>query len=383
LFLGPNIPSGGIQVTLAERWDGARWAVQPTPNPTGATYSLLNGVSCTAASACTAVGYFNNSVSTLLTLAERWDGTGWSIQPIPSVPGATGSSLNGVSCATPSACTAVGSSTGRGGIEVTLAEHWDGTSWSVQRTPNPRGAVQSTLYGVSCTSSTACTAVGEYLTSSAHGGTLAERWDGVRWTIQATPNPPDGSLNGVSCMSAAACTAVGSTGKTLAERWDGTSWAIQSTPNPIGKTDSYYLGGVSCTATSACTAVGDYLLRHGPGPTGRGGTEVTLAERLTASSVPTVAVAKLTGIPAACVLAPFAARVEGRGISSVMWLLDGKGIKGRAIHRGTRYAASISPSPGKHKLTVRVNFKASTNARARTLRRTVSGCPPVEPKFTG
>jgi hypothetical protein len=49
--------STGVQVTLAEVWDGSRWAIQPTPNPVGAGASVLLGVSCTSPGACTAVGY--------------------------------------------------------------------------------------------------------------------------------------------------------------------------------------------------------------------------------------------------------------------------------------------------------------------------------------
>jgi hypothetical protein len=105
---------------------------------------------------------------------------------------------------------------------VTLAERWDGTSWTVQATPNPTGASESTLARVSCGSASACTAVGSSFTNSA---TLAEAWDGTSWTIQATPNPPGAfaQLNGVWCDAASACTAVGAyarkggAGLTLAE----------------------------------------------------------------------------------------------------------------------------------------------------------------------
>jgi hypothetical protein len=92
--------------------------------------------------------------------------------------------------------------------------------------------------------------------------TLAERWDGTSWTIQSTPNPPGSTqifLDGVSCTSASSCTAVGhyQSTLTLAEVWNGTSWAIQGTPNKAGYSDSA-LAGVSCTSVSACTAVGAY-----------------------------------------------------------------------------------------------------------------------------
>jgi hypothetical protein len=60
----------------------------------------------------------------------------------------------------------------------TFAERWNGTSWSIQHTPNPArgpGSINE-LDGVSCSSGIVCTAVGAYGTSKAL--TLAERWHG-------------------------------------------------------------------------------------------------------------------------------------------------------------------------------------------------------------
>jgi hypothetical protein len=157
-----------------------------------------------------------------------------------------------------------------------LAERWNGSSWKIQPTPNPPGAISSTLSGVSCTAAAACTAVGEYGNSSFTGGMLAERWNGSSWAAQPTPSNPAGNIFFVSCTAATACTAVGDytnssgTQLTLAERWNGSRWKIQPTPNPAGATFSG-LFGVSCTAATACTAVGDGDYSSS--------TQVTLAER--------------------------------------------------------------------------------------------------------
>jgi hypothetical protein len=51
-------------------------------------------------------------------------------------PGSFGDELRGVSCRTASSCLAVGDFTGTGN-EFTLAEAWNGTSWTVIRTPRP------------------------------------------------------------------------------------------------------------------------------------------------------------------------------------------------------------------------------------------------------
>jgi hypothetical protein len=180
-------------VTLAERWNGARWKIQPTPNPAGAKDASgssladpeLYGVSCTAANACTAVGSYIKGVDTFVTLAERWNGTSWKIQSTPNPAGAGESHLFGVSCTAANACTAVGfsaASFSESSKPVTLAERWNGTSWKIQSTPNPAGAKDSEPDSVSCTTANACTAVGYYVNAAGKDVTLAERRNSASWT---------------------------------------------------------------------------------------------------------------------------------------------------------------------------------------------------------
>ncbi len=251
--------------TLAERWNGTSWQAQSTPNPSGAEVSYLSGVSCASDSACIAVGNYA-TVSGEFALAERWNGISWGLQSTPNPAGAIDSRLRGVSCTSASACTAVGFTENKAGTEVTLAERWNGSSWTIQSSPNPKASKGSALTGVSCASVGACTAVGYYLSSTAGMSALAERWNGSSWQVQGPPTPAggeDGNLAGVSCASANACTAVGNYATVsgefaLAERWNGTSWQLQSTPSPAGAKDAE-LNGVSCVSASACTAVGDYV----------------------------------------------------------------------------------------------------------------------------
>ena len=84
-------------------------------------WSGRGGVS--PATVCTAVG--------LGTLAEHWNGTSRTIQSIRTRPGVPVASL--VSCTSAMACTAVGSGTTRtvAANDVTLAEYWNGTTWGV------------------------------------------------------------------------------------------------------------------------------------------------------------------------------------------------------------------------------------------------------------
>jgi hypothetical protein len=255
--------SAGTDLPLAERWNGTAWSAQSIPSPSGAIYSFLSGVSCPSATACTAVGYYGNSTGTELPLAESWNGTAWALQSATTPSGATFTALMDVSCASSSSCTAVGNSGSKNGAEQTLAEAWNGTAWSVQTTATPSGASQSLLSSVSCVNATSCTAVGSYFNKSGTEFTLAEVRSGSTWSVSSTPNPTGAvfpELSGVSCTLNTACTAVGSyfngnTQLSLAERWNGTSWTIQTTPNPAGASLTN-LDSVSCISATSCTAVG-------------------------------------------------------------------------------------------------------------------------------
>ena len=267
---------GGNGAELVEYWNGSGWAIQPTPSTSDAD---LLAVSCPSITTCTAVGDYINA-SVVVTLAERWNGSSWTVQPT-SNPGSGSDLLQGVACPTSTVCTAVGSYSSSSGPSVTLAERWNGSTWAVQPTPNPAGAARSVLVAVSCSSPSACTAVGDYPSPAGAGALVAfaERRNGANWTIESTPAPAGAtsdSLQGVSCPSTSNCAAVGSyedssgVRRTLAEQWNGTSWVLQSTPNPPGGV-SVVLYGLACPTPGVCTAVGTYKNEEH--------RRVTLAER--------------------------------------------------------------------------------------------------------
>jgi hypothetical protein len=259
----------GRTLTLAERWNGSTWSVQTTPDPKGAPGSESAAVACPAANACTAVGNYYPLTGNERDLAEGWNGTTWSIQPVRSPAGVESDGLYGVSCLAPYQCMAVGGYSNAGFL-LSFSESWNGRALSIRPVPNPSGTISSNLNGISCLSSTSCIAVGAYETTVGGGDlTLAARWDGSTWSIQPTPNPPEAqssAFGAVSCSGPDACTAVGDyedsagTFLNLAERWNGATWTVQTTPDPKGAQSSE-LTGVSCPAAAACTAVGSYVSR--------------------------------------------------------------------------------------------------------------------------
>ena len=254
---------------LAARWNGMRWRIQPTVLPTGAKSGSLAGVSCSSATACTAVGSTpGKTADTGANLAEVWNGTRWRVQAVPAPRGSTSSLLSGVSCTSPSACTAVGNYSTASGPVLAMAARWNGSRWAIQSVPRPAGASSDDLTGVSCSAARACTAVGYQDDGSAGTRLFAAAWNGTTWHIQTVPLPhasPGGMLAAVSCTSPRACTATGAnftgTAPTLAVRWNGTHWRVQPTPNPPNVSTSreeVTLNAVSCTSATACTATGRY-----------------------------------------------------------------------------------------------------------------------------
>ncbi len=189
----------------------------------------------------------------------------WKVVPSPNV-GSSGNDneLDGVAMVSPADAWAVGSSGGNTG--QTLAEHWNGSSWSIVSSPDPGGsAAYDSLNGVTAVSATDVWAVGTYYDGRADQ-TLVEHWDGTSWTVVPSPSPYgrsyDSQLFSVAAVSASDIWAVGvhaippeadGAPRTLIEHWNGTTWQIVGSPNPTHWTG---LSGVAATSSSNAWAVG-------------------------------------------------------------------------------------------------------------------------------
>lgn len=264
--------AAGVKGGVAETWlvfqIGGAWGVTPQalPSPPGATESVLSGISCNTASACTAVGSYRGSEGVYHPLVERWKSNAWSVQAAPDPPqGTAQKAMLAVSCAGASSCMAVGEAGGK-----PVAEQWNGSTWVSVTTPTPSGAKGAALVGVSCGSTKECIAVGSSNEGIGTEKALVERWSTVAWSLLPTPTPGGAkgyvNLTDVSCLSPNACFAAGyyapelSGGapvslKTLAESWNGLEWSVLSTPNLAGQAYNS-LAGISCTTAIDCTAVG-------------------------------------------------------------------------------------------------------------------------------
>jgi hypothetical protein len=243
--VGQRSVSGSVGTTvLAERWNGHSWAIVTTPKVANARYLRLDAVSCTSTRHCDGAGYYLPPDGGPLTLTERWNGTAWTRLPSANTGElGEGDLLVSVSCASPSSCIAAGEyELGGVGRPATFVEQWTGKSWKIIKSADPARSY-SALEGVSCKSATSCIAVGHYQKPRNRFDfgptlTLAERWNGTKWTIVSSPNPGAkvSDLAAVSCWGTTHCFAVGaqtaSTTQTLTERWNGTTWAVVASPNP-------------------------------------------------------------------------------------------------------------------------------------------------------
>ena len=242
---GPN--------ALAEHWNGSSWSIVPTPNPSGSgVQAQLLGVTAVTSSNVWAVGFSASLTTDYATLAEHWDGSTWSIVPTPNPPGLHTVSLNAVAAISANDIWAVGGNPpSQGGYSgQALLEHWNGSTWSIVAAP-PSTATwfASSRFGLAAVASNDVWAVGNF--DSFH-------WDGTSWSVvQGAQSTVAASATGAASVWAVGSYTSGSYGynttNTVAYLWNGSSWVQTSTVSPT-LADSFR--GVSARASNDVWAVG-------------------------------------------------------------------------------------------------------------------------------
>jgi hypothetical protein len=161
-------------------------------------------------------------------------GAGWTIVPSYSF-GSLDNILAGVSAASATDAWAVGAYyPSSSGVLATLAEHFDGARWTAYPLPNV-GSQENVLLAVSMPSTgPTAWAVGYYVSGKFQQQTLIEHFNGSSWSVVPSPSPGtlQNILFGVAAVSDADVWAVGgqqdSTGlwHTLTEHWNGSNWSV-------------------------------------------------------------------------------------------------------------------------------------------------------------
>lgn len=234
-------------LAACRNWDS------PPPATSAEGDNVLNGVAVTSRSNAWAVGGCS------ATLILHWDGSTWTLQRSPNV-GTGYNYLHGIAATSSTNAWAVGEGFPEGGAPYqTVILHWDGSSWKRQPSPN-EDQVDNWLNGVAAISSSDAWAVGSWT-----NGTLILRWDGAAWTRYPIPEIGPGiypSLRGVAATTASDAWAVGAYGgfgepvRGVIFHWDGTAWTTQPIPH-VG-TGANVLAAVTATSSSNAWAVGYY-----------------------------------------------------------------------------------------------------------------------------
>ncbi len=260
------LTAGALFVMAAQASAATKWKVQPTPNPGGGTgypYDALYGVSATSTSNAWAVGVFKKD-GYFRTLIERYDGTAWQHQVSINV-GPYDNILRGVRAISKTNAWAVGWYRDSGDIDRTLIEHYDGSAWTRQASPNPHGG-RDALNDVAAASPSNAWAVGaQYIDDPSYRWrSLVEHYNGTSWAVQSSISfqAYDNELIAVSALSPTNAWAVGYFGTqssgpffTLVEHYDGSSWNFVNSPDPGG---SQVLYDVSAVSASDIWAVGSF-----------------------------------------------------------------------------------------------------------------------------
>jgi hypothetical protein len=187
-------------IPFFEHWNGTAWS-QAGPTVSG-TFNYITGISALAANDAWAVGYQptktddvpNNGLGHGDTF--HFDGTKWT--QINSAPNCL-CVFTGVTAIAPNDVWAVGySSTLTAGnffVSTPMAQHWDGTSWTLATVPSPSPTLNGNqFYGVAAVSSKSVWAVGTYFDDDINVEAFigfAEHWDGSSWSLVTIPACPN------------------------------------------------------------------------------------------------------------------------------------------------------------------------------------------------
>jgi hypothetical protein len=204
---------------LAERLAGSKWSVLSTPVPPhgggSGGDSEFSGVDCTSTVHCEVVGNVAYNDTLENAFAYGLTGSTWSHQRQVN-PGPDPDSIDSaVSCSGAHSCTSVGTVAIVG--ELALVEYWDGSTWVRQETPVSNRRPDQSLSDVSCGGGSSCVSVGEAYRVNQKNGHLvggravAEVWSDGAWSLSrpVVPSGVSASLDGISCTSPSACVAVG------------------------------------------------------------------------------------------------------------------------------------------------------------------------------
>ena len=269
-------PSSLDDRSFSMHWNGTSWSIIDTPQPGGSSVDHLLAVDAAAPNDVWAAGLYWDAQTHAHSVILHWDGKVWRRAPLgaPSLSvvaprrqcdSRTG--LAGITVVSASDVWAVGDAT---------TCHYKGSVWTEVPSPQPRGEFSEFSYpleGVSAAAPNDVWAVGARVVETYYGvdwGALAEHWDGTRWTLNPTQFPAGQILLGVDAVSASDVWAVGMDDYgALIDHYDGSAWTHVPTPASGQGGD---LGGIDSAAPDDLWAAGytfsaGNVIEHAPSST--------------------------------------------------------------------------------------------------------------------
>ncbi len=263
---------------LATAADSQGWSASKLPLPAGAAPNSFRplALSCSSATQCAGgAGYTAtplNSPAALLALSgKKWTDTQAPL-PAGAIAATQQATVASVACPAATTCFAGGHYRDASGNQAMLLS-WSGKTWTAAIAPLPAGAnsnPDAVVSGISCPSPTWCTAVGQYDASPDQYGLILRRSDG-KWTATAAPVPTGaqalGALNAVSCPAASRCFAGGwdyaddgSSPQLLLLTWWQGKWSDVDVPLPKGAAANAgaAIDAIACPTVTECVAAGSY-----------------------------------------------------------------------------------------------------------------------------
>ena len=228
---GPAYPFA--QATLIEHWNGRTWRIISSPEDSGE----IEGMLAFSSGNIWAVGSNN---ATNQPLMEHWNGKGWQMAISPDVPGGSLTAIGGVG---PNDIWAAGTKLVNCEIDncvYTLAEHWNGSNWSVTPTQSPLD--EGTTVGFLGVASLGPADVWA-------GGQGIEHWNGKSWSEKSMPQLNQSYIQAVSGSSPGDVWALIRLGGnptielgTGIDHWNGTSWSSVEFPARGNPTSTELIG---------------------------------------------------------------------------------------------------------------------------------------------
>jgi hypothetical protein len=291
--VGFDRASSDVYQGLVETLSDGTWT--PTAVPAVSSkkgIATLSAVTCPAQGTCVAVGFFASAAGALTPVIETLSGGHWDLVK-PSLPGdatTAGATLNDVSCPAAGACVATGWYSNESGLRDGYFDTLANGTWTAASAPLPADAApeqasstaSTYLAAVACTGTGTCVAPGQYRDASGQTRAFIDTLSGGAWTATAAPLPADASATGqvaalwaIDCPAPGTCVAAGHYIKRggqprfLTDTLSGGKWTASALSLPADaaadqKWSQYQattVGGLACESVGYCVATAGYVTK--------------------------------------------------------------------------------------------------------------------------